>query len=678
VTGARHRLRVGVAALTVWAVTLACACPGPAAAAAAPSPIGVHSMVQLNDPPSFMATMFAEAAAMGASTIRLDVAPAIVFGDSPASSPDFSGLDVVMALSAQYHLRVVADLMTVPAWLADCPPSSDLSGAERCATDRLDSYASLIRQIVAYADPVIRDWEIWNEPDSGQFFHGTATQYAWMLRTAHDAIKRVDPQAQVLLGGLSGTAGSTWLSQVVSVPGADAAGAFDVANVHERGWVDGLAGDIRAWRQFFADHGFTGPLWVTEHGYPADPAFQYDPSYAGGPGNAGGSSSQAAYLTASLPTLLDAGAAQVLVTERDNLGGQFSSEGILGGNVMDPSVADPQVIERPAYRAVRTMAACYAATGRDCLSAAPVPVPAAATFAAVRLGAAAQSTVTLSDPGTEPIALGTASLAGAPPGVLALAPDGCSGQILEPGRTCPMTIRFTPAGAGTVAATLELPSDSGAIGVPVSASSPSVSSLTSSPATRDGGGPDGAGHPQRLRVTLTNPLAGPVHVAAAAVAGGRFSLTSNGCARTTLRPGTSCALTVLWRPRSAGTGRGTLTVRGDGRPLAVNLRPVAFTLPTVTRLHLTRGGDCLPDRGGVARATVVQPATLSWTLRRAPHASEPHCGRSRATPAATAAAGRQFTLTLPGHRRPGTYRLTARAGNRHGQGPARVLWLTVA
>ena len=264
------------------------------AATAAVSPIGAHSMLQLDDPPSFMQAMFAEAAGMGASSIRLDVAPVLVFPDS-TSDPDFSGLDEVMALAGQYRLRVIADLMTIPPQLADLPPSTPPSDAARCATDDLQAYGSLISQIVTHADPVIRDWEIWNEPDSGQFFHGSPSQYAWMLRTAHDAIKQVDPQAQVLLGGISNTAGSLWLAQVLAVPGADAVHAFDIANVHERGRLDGLAGDIRAWRAMLAGTGFAGPLWITEHGYPSDPAFQYDPSFASGP------ASQAAYLAASLP-----------------------------------------------------------------------------------------------------------------------------------------------------------------------------------------------------------------------------------------------------------------------------------------------------------------------------------------------------------------------------------------
>ena len=127
-----------------------------------------------------------------------------------------------MSLSEQYALPVEADLLTVPVVAGRLPAADRPPDAARCAPDELGDYG-LIGRIVAHADPVILDWEVWNEPDSSQFFHGTPAQYAWMLRTAHDAIKRIDPRAQVLLGGISSTAGSTWLSQVLAVPGADAA-----------------------------------------------------------------------------------------------------------------------------------------------------------------------------------------------------------------------------------------------------------------------------------------------------------------------------------------------------------------------------------------------------------------------------------------------------------------------
>ena len=61
-------------------------------ARAASDPIGAHSMLQLNDPPSFMDAMFAQAAAMHASAIRLDVAPALIFPSQSRPHPLYLSL----------------------------------------------------------------------------------------------------------------------------------------------------------------------------------------------------------------------------------------------------------------------------------------------------------------------------------------------------------------------------------------------------------------------------------------------------------------------------------------------------------------------------------------------------------------------------------------------------------
>jgi hypothetical protein len=549
---------------------------GPGDALAADSPVGAHSMLQLNFPPTFMQAMFTKAAGMRASAIRLDVAPAIIFTD-PSKPPDFSGLDQVIALSRQYHLPVVADLLTVPWWMANCPPGANPLQIERCGTNDLRAYRSMIVQIVAHAEPAVRHWEIWNEPDTGGFFAGSPQQYAAMLRTAHDTIKAIDPRADVLLGGLSGPTATDWLGQVFAAPGADAAHAFDIANVHQRGPLDGLAGAVSAWRRVFAVYGFTGPLWVTEHGYPADPAFQYDRAYASG------AASQAAYLRASVPALLDGGAAKVFITERDNLGDQFASEGLLGGAVFDPGVAQPQVLERPAYQTMTTMAGCYVALGRDCPGPAPAVRPSMLSLPPTRLGASSVATVSLSDPGAGPLKLGQLALiapgAGASPGPITLESDGCSGRLLEPDQPCTAAIRFTAVTGGGAAVTLQVPSDNGTAFLPVRAVAPAVSSLTSAGPDRlrfvPAAGRAGQGHAQRLVLRLTNPLSAPVAIATARLSGTnarRFAIQSNRCAAVALAPGASCSLSVRFRPTKAGTATAILTLRGDGPPASRSVR----------------------------------------------------------------------------------------------------------
>ncbi len=590
-------------------------CPS-RAIAAAESPVGAHSMLQLSDPPWFMQIMFEEAVAMRASAIRLDVAPALVFS-SPSRPPDFSGLDEVMALSRQYRLRVVADLFTIPSWIANCQGLTEPSAMDRCGTDQLSEYRSLIGQIVAHADPVIRDWEVWNEPDTPEFFAGSPQQYALMLRAAHDAIKAVDPQDDVLLGGISGVAGMSWLKQVFATPGAGAAYAFDTGNVHERGEVDQLASDVTRWKRFFASYGFAGPLWVTEHGYPANAAFQYDHGYADGP------SSQAAYLAASIPTLLDAGAAEVFITERDNLGGQFASEGVLGGDVADPPVTDPQVIEKPAFAVVSEIADCYATLGRDCPGPSPAPAPSELAIPAARLGSSRSATVTLTDPAPGPSRLGSAALLGNRFGSLSIANDVCSGRLLEPAQRCSVAIRFRPRTGGAATAVLQIPSDNGPVNVTVAAVAPSVSSLVfpelPDPRFALARWANGVGYPQRLVLALTNLLSAPVQIAGTTLSGpaaNQFTVSRDRCRHADLHPGAKCVMVVTFLPDRIGLARALLRVRGDGEPLDVPLRA------TAARLQRPRG--C----GGIRGSPSYPGAGLS-SSGLSPSPARPSCGASR-------------------------------------------------
>lgn len=335
--------------------------PPPATTTPPPAPpvrasqLGAHSMLYVTTPYPFKQVMFAEAAALGASEIRVDVDLSGIFPTPGAT--DWTGLDDYIQLARQYGLRVLADITATPLWLANCPAGVPPSGGYRCGTDRAALYGALVGKVVAHAAGAIRDWEIVNEPDATWAFVGTPEQYARMLSASYDAIHRTEPDARVLIGGIMDPGSRNWVSRVFAVPGADAVHKFDIANVHLRGALGPLVQHLRDWISYFRSKGFNGPLWVTEHGYSADPAYQKDPAYRYGP------EAQAKYLSASIPALLDGGAAKVFVTERDNGGGKDASEGLLGGNVMDPPSADPQPVRKPAFFAVQALARRLAAGG---------------------------------------------------------------------------------------------------------------------------------------------------------------------------------------------------------------------------------------------------------------------------------------------------------------------------
>jgi hypothetical protein len=136
------------------------------------SAIGVHSMLYLNHSFSAKEAMFAEAAATGASTIRLDIALATVFAN-PNRPPDWNGVDQYMRRARRYHLHVLADLLATPWYLADCPAGTPFLMTYRCPPLDPAAWGHDAGLIAAHTRAVIDEFEIINEPDGSWAFIGT-------------------------------------------------------------------------------------------------------------------------------------------------------------------------------------------------------------------------------------------------------------------------------------------------------------------------------------------------------------------------------------------------------------------------------------------------------------------------------------------------------------------------
>jgi hypothetical protein len=271
--------------------------------------------------------IFSEAKALGAGYVRVDVELDGIFS---GLGKHWGGLDHVIAMSKKYDLPVLAILLT-----------------PRDYTDA-DEFASRSGEVVEHAGDAIDHWEVLNEPDGDWAFAGTAEDYALILSATHDAIKARNPDAGVVLGGLMRPHEPEWLQRVFDTPGADAIHKFDIANVHLRGPVDAVVHRYGEFRSWLAARGFTGPLWVTEHGYAADPAFQSDAAYRGG------DAAQAAYLTQTLVGLGEVGAPQVFVTLHDGgLDGEYATEGL--ERIDETPGGDYPVTRRPSFAALRRL-----------------------------------------------------------------------------------------------------------------------------------------------------------------------------------------------------------------------------------------------------------------------------------------------------------------------------------
>jgi hypothetical protein len=162
------------------------------------------------------------------------------FEDVNGVPTDFAALDRLVRLTAERRLTLLPEIVDAPSWDGE---------AYRGAVVRLprdaDPYAAFVGGLVRRYGPrgtfwaahpsvprvPITMWQIWNEPNLVTFWpvQPFAARYVALLRAAHDAIKSADPQAQVVLGGLTNY---SWfdLARIYQIPGASS--LFDVVAVH--------------------------------------------------------------------------------------------------------------------------------------------------------------------------------------------------------------------------------------------------------------------------------------------------------------------------------------------------------------------------------------------------------------------------------------------------------------
>jgi len=309
------------------------------------SQIGFHSMLFLNTPFGGKEAFFREAKAVGASVIRFDIALEAVFVDK--NKPDWSGVDEFVTLARRYKIRCLADILGTPWWLTVCP-SSATGNPGTCPPSDPHIFADLAGQVAARTRGVINDFEIINEADGSWAFVGTPQQYAAIFSASADAIHRANPKAKVSLAGLM-LPSKTWISKVFATPGLNVAKKFDIANVHLRSAAAENAVLVKMWRKFFSKKCAKCPLWVTESGYPSDPALQTEKKYQGG------ESAQARWMHDSFTGMFLAGANMVFATSRDyGTGNRYASEGILHST--DPVTNSPVLSPKRSFHTVKALA----------------------------------------------------------------------------------------------------------------------------------------------------------------------------------------------------------------------------------------------------------------------------------------------------------------------------------
>jgi hypothetical protein len=123
----------------------------------------------------------------------------------------FSQLDNLVGLAAQRGLSILPTVMYAPSWDSTSHPAGSFGTPKHNA-----AFANFLTALIKRYGPKgtfwathspklpIRAWQIWNEPNINVYWPDQPFQpaYAKLLHAAHDAIKRADPGATVVLAGM--------------------------------------------------------------------------------------------------------------------------------------------------------------------------------------------------------------------------------------------------------------------------------------------------------------------------------------------------------------------------------------------------------------------------------------------------------------------------------------------
>lgn len=222
---------------------------------------------------------FGQLKELGVSWVRWDFDWGMIQVDGPTSF-DWSGTDRVAQTAVKYGVKTLGIITYTPKWAQQ----TVCAGTFACAPSDPTVFGKFSGEVaVRYAPLGIHHWEIWNEPNIVMFWKPKpdVNSYVAILKSAYTNIKKVDPTAVVLSGGLSpagdednNIAPVTFIRALYEL---DTTKDFDGVAIHPYSYpaLASYPASWNAWqqidtvRQIMTANGDSNkPLWLTEFGAP--------------------------------------------------------------------------------------------------------------------------------------------------------------------------------------------------------------------------------------------------------------------------------------------------------------------------------------------------------------------------------------------------------------------------
>ena len=176
--------------------------------------------------------------------------------------------------------RVAAVVLGTPPWLSGNDPNAAPRNLD-LPYDSPDNYwGQFIRRLVAEYRGRVDEWIIWNEPDvwnnsTGlQQWNGSVEQYYQLVKVAYLAAKSANPNARIILGGLTywwdqQFGREQYLRRFLRVAAQDPSARqhgfyFDVVSLHLYGNPQDLYDVPIQFRQIMREFELDKPIWINE------------------------------------------------------------------------------------------------------------------------------------------------------------------------------------------------------------------------------------------------------------------------------------------------------------------------------------------------------------------------------------------------------------------------------
>jgi polysaccharide biosynthesis protein PslG len=159
----------------------------------------------------------------GVRSVRIDLSWAMLQPNGRTYDPwGVAQVDKVIRMANQRGITPLMMFWLTPGW-------ANGNRGLRTLPSRPADYAAVIGWAAQRWRGKVVGWEIWNEPNSGRFMTGADPgAYTRLLRAAYPAVKKADPKAAVIFGGVQYN-DVVWLRRAYD---AGAQGYFDAMATH--------------------------------------------------------------------------------------------------------------------------------------------------------------------------------------------------------------------------------------------------------------------------------------------------------------------------------------------------------------------------------------------------------------------------------------------------------------